>query len=349
MSIKLILLYTILFTIVLGEELGSEKYVGVATQFWNHNINVKESISLVNSMGFNSIRDGIKWKRVETSPNKYKIPKKELEYINEATNNNISPLIVLTGQIPKFYNNTERHYHPDNVEPFIQFIEYVAEYFKGRVFYYEIGNEWNTGGGLRKFPKKKKEKIFLMYLDLLKKINIRINKIDPNIKIVGPVFTGNGVKRGDLEFMAKNGLSEAVDIVSFHGYPYKEKNKIDQTPQKYFDWIESVENMLMSYNDDKEVPIFISEYAWPSREERKRYSHFDASELKQKQYLLESLELSQKYNFIKGMWWFCLYDHVTIGGKKHYGGATFLGLYKLDDEFNIIEKLVVPDLIRRNK
>jgi hypothetical protein len=346
---KFILFQTILFTIAVGKEISSEKLVGVATQFWNHNINIEESIARVDSMGFNSIRDGIKWKRVERSPNIYKIPKKELEYINEATNNNISPLIVLTGQIPKFYNNTERHYHPDNVEPFIQFIEFVAEYFKGRVFYYEIGNEWNTGGGLRKYPKKKKEKIFLMYLDLLKKINFRINKIDPNIKIVGPVFTGNGVKRGDLEFMAKNGLSDAVDIVSFHGYPYKEKNKIDQTPQKYFNWIESVEKMLVSYNNGKEVPIFVSEYAWPSREERKRYSHFDASEVKQKQYLLESLELAQKYTFIKGMWWFCLYDHVTIGGEKHYGGATFLGLYKLDDEFNIIEKLVVPDLIRRNR
>ena len=346
---KLLLYQTLLFTIVVGKETISEKYVGVATQFWNHNMNIKESISLVDSMGFNSIRDGIKWKRVEKSQNKYKIPKKELEYINEAINNSISPLIVLTGQIPKFYNNTERHYHPDNVEPFIQFVEFVAEYFKGRIFHYEIGNEWNTGGGLRKFPKKKKEKIFLRYLNLLKKINSRINKIDPNIKIVGPVFTGNGVKRGDLEFMAKNGLANAVDIVSFHGYPYKEKHKIDQSPQKYFDWIKSVEDMLVSYNNGKEVPIFVTEYSWPSREERNKYSHFMASEIKQKQYLLESLEIVQDYDFIKGMWWFCLYDHVTIGGKKHYGGSTFLGLYKLDDQFNIIPKLVVPALMDRNR
>ena len=334
---------------VICQDINSEKHIGVATQFWAHKIDIKKSISLVDSMGFNSIRDGIKWNKVERKIKVYNIPKKIKKVIEEAKNKNVDPLIVLSGKVPTFYDKDERPFHENNAESYIQFVEFVARHFKGSVYHYEIGNEWNVGDGLRKFPKKKKEKVLLDYLDLLKKLKNRISSIDPDIKIVGPVFTGNGVKRGELEFMVKNGLLDAVDIVSFHGYPYKEKKGIEQTPQRYFDWIKSVEDMLISYNNGQEVPIYITEYSWPSVENRRRYSHYQASEEKQKEFLLKSLELIKEYEFIKGMWWFCLYDHLTISGQPHYGGPTYLGLCKLDDDFNIIKKSVVSSLINLEK
>jgi polysaccharide biosynthesis protein PslG len=311
--------------------------IGVVTQFWTNSEDVIPTLNTLADVGVNSIRDGIYWHKVETVKGLYSVPLRMDLVVNTALERNISPLIVLSGRAPSFHGGG-RPFSAEKQEAYIRFAEHVVQRYKGSGIHYEIGNEWNIHNG-KNLSKKARQAFLLSYVGLLEKLSPRLRAIDNSLKIVGPVMTGYGVDRGELEFMLSKGLLDYVDIISIHRYPAKGPVTDHRTsPESLIDWLVKVENTLMQYSGNTPVPIFLSEVSWPTANSslRKSKRHYTVTEAAQRDYLTRTYLLARRYEFIKGIWWFNLIDKNALNGERYYGAkdAPSFGLMVRDTEEN---------------
>lgn len=319
-----------------GEVHGSPLQIGVVTQFRANDEDVIPTLDTLAEVGVNSIRDGIYWHKVETVQGLYSVPPRMDLVVNEALKRGISPLIVLSGRAPSFHGGGRPFFSQEKQEAYIKFAEHVANKYKGNGIHYEIGNEWNIHNGKR-LSESARYAFLMSYVELLEKLSPRLRAIDDSLKIVGPVMTGNGVDRGELEFMLEKGLLNFIDIISIHRYPSKGP-EIDQrtSPEDLIDWLVKLQLTLTQYTDDKEVPILLSEVSWPTVNSalQKPKSHYTVSDATQRDYLIRIYLLARAHSFIKGIWWFNLIDKNALNGERYYGAkdAPSFGLMVRDTE-----------------
>lgn len=134
----------------------------------------------------------------------------------------------------------------------------VATYFKGRIRFYEMGNEpnytffWPTGVNA------------VEYTDLMKAGYEGIKLGDPNAKVIAGAFgsvgttSGNGVATHEfLETMLQNGAANYYDYLSPHTYAQPVSNANFQT---VLDNIDQWRGVQTSYGDYK--PWIVTEHGW---------------------------------------------------------------------------------------
>ena len=311
--------------------------IGVVTQFWTNAEDVIPTLDTLADVGVNSIRDGIYWHRVETAKGLYSVPARMDSVVKEALKRDISPLIVLSGRAPSFYGGG-RPFSKEKQEAYIRFAEYVVYKYRGSGIHYEIGNEWNIHNG-KNLSKKARQVFLLSYVELLEKLSPRLRAIDDSLKIVGPVMTGHGVDRGELEFMLSRGLLDHVDVISMHRYPSKGSLKDHRiSPENLIDWLVKVEDTLLQHSGNTPVPLFLSEVSWPtaSNSPHKVNRQYTITEAAQRDYLTRTYLLARQYDFIKGIWWFNLIDKNALNGERYYGAkdSPSFGLMVRDTEVN---------------
>jgi hypothetical protein len=132
--------------------------------------------------------------------------------------------------------------------------KYTVKLFKERVTYYEFGNEPDFVLGPAESYARKWNQVVP-----------QLKRIDPNIKIGGPVvgFTGEAGKSYIKKLLEL--ADPKPDFVSWHMYAGRIDNsnaEIINTASKWGDYIDEVENNVIVPTLGHKLPIVISEWNW---------------------------------------------------------------------------------------
>ena len=287
--------------------------VGVCTHFGQNKGDVQANLSLIQQAGVSAIRDEVFWQGVEHQKGQYAIPKNSEYFVSTSVTKGLKPLLSLDYGNP-LYDRGDKPISDEAIEGYARYAEFVVRHFEGRVSMYEIWNEWN--GGVGKTTPGTAES----YVKLLKIVYPRLKAIDPNLIIIAGAVSGGGVRGPWLRQMLDAGALHAADAISFHQYIFNSKGN-GRLPETLVDNINRVEEMVRSYNSNRDFPLYLTETGWPTNTGPSGTSAEEAGDLAG-----QTVLLMRSIPFLRGVWW---YDFQDDGPKTDFTEHNF-GLVHLD-------------------
>ena len=273
--------------------------LGVGTHFINY-ANVQPlMLNLAQRVGADSVRADTGWSAVETTKGHYAIPPAWDQFVNGAKKRGMEPLLILDyGN--KFYDNGKIPRSPAAIQGFVRFATFVVRHFAGRVRYYEVWNEWNTGTG-GYYPGGSAED----YARLFDATYAAIKRTDPETI----VLASSGYKSWYAQ-IAKLGVAARADGVAIHPYVSKESdyhpwagsNGAERSAQKVMD----DEATMRSLSGGKEIPLYITEIGWPSSTGSGGYPEQDVARMAERMLLMFAA-----MPYVRGVWWYDLINDST--------------------------------------
>ena len=278
-------------------------YVGVCTHFSQNKGIVEMNIRSMKNAGIDAIRDEVGWSAIEREKGKLAMPERLDRYVRSAAEAGLDVMLILDYSNP-FYDDGDRPRSPEALDGFCRYAEFVVRHFGKDVAFYEIWNEWDIGIGMRSpynvggSPED--------YVKLLKAVYPRIKSADPDVAVIGGASTSGGVKKGWLEKIIQQGALDYCDAVSIHSYNYSDKFP-ERSPEACSDWMTDVQKMLRKYNNDVDVPFYVTEMGWPTHVGKAGTEpELSAS------YLVRLYLLARTSASFRGLWW---YDFQDDGWK----------------------------------
>lgn len=210
-------------------------------------------IALLKKAGIRKVRDDLNWHCNETEKGKIVIRDNFIATTNKFIDEGFELNIILDYGNP-LYDNNEPPYSEEGIAAYARYCAAVAEHYKGRVFRYEIWNEYNLQFG---------DKIATpaRYAKMLKAAYSAIKEIDPKITVTAGVTCGTQPEwiRGIL----KSGAYDYFDEISIHpycgmpdwAYPDENQGQTEENVQSYID-------VISQFGEPK--PVWISEMGWIS-------------------------------------------------------------------------------------
>lgn len=269
---------------------------GVGTHFINYPHAQPLLLDLAQKVGFNSVRANPDWSEVESEKGVYKIPTAWDQFVDRARQRGMEPLLLLAyGN--KLYDHGKLPRSEGAIKAFARYAAFVALHFRGKVTYYEIWNEWNTGTG-GYYPGGSAQ----AYARLFDAAYRAIKRVAPN----SVVLVSSGYKDW-YEKIAKLGVAARADGVAIHPYVAKEfgynplvgSNGAERSVQH----VMNVENNMRRLSGGKEIPLYITEIGWPTNTGKDGYPQSDVGAL-----AARSLLMFAALPYVKGVWWYDLID-----------------------------------------
>ncbi len=285
---------------------------GVATHFINYPNSQPLMLDLAQQVGADSVRADTGWSLVEKTKGHYSIPPAWDAFVNGARKRGMEPLLILDyGN--KFYDNGKIPRSQTAIQGFVRFATFVVKHFAGRVRYYEVWNEWNTGTG-GYYPGGSAED----YARLFDATYAAIKRVDP----ATVVLASSGYKNWYTQ-IAKLGVAARADGVAIHPYvpkesdyhPWAGSNGAERSAQQVI----SDEVTMQRLSGGKAIPLYITEIGWPTSTGAQGYPEQDAAGLAER-----SLLMFAALPYVRGVWW---YDLVNDSTDKTNPEARF-GLYR---------------------
>ena len=291
--------------------------VGACTHFSQGKGILDLNLDSLKSAGIGAIRDEVGWGSVEREQGQLAMPESFDTYVRQAAARRVNVLLILDyGN--RFYDDSDRPHSPEAIEGFCRYSEFVVRHFGQDVRLYEIWNEWDIPIGL---PERHREPgTPESYFELLKAAYPRIKAIDPNVTVIAGASTSGAVKKGWLEEIVKLGALDYCDAISIHSYNYSESFP-QRGPEACSRWMTGVQQMLRGYNDDKDVPFYVTEMGWPTHVARVGTDPELAAS-----YLARLYLLARTSDSFKGLWW---YDFQDDGWDPKHNEDNF-GLVRPD-------------------
>ncbi|WP_320157145.1 cellulase family glycosylhydrolase [Klebsiella pneumoniae] len=143
----------------------------------------------------------------------------------------------------------------EEIEGFINYVDWVSKHFGKKKIIFEIWNEWNHSK-----PKYNNNSLesALDYVALVKKSSAIIKRNNPNAIIIAGGF--NPLSRKEMNWgkeIVLNGIMTYVDGLSIHPYDWTHKQI---TPANIsLDKIRKAHDELLSYSSGHEVNLYITE------------------------------------------------------------------------------------------
>jgi polysaccharide biosynthesis protein PslG len=297
-----------------GIAVGQQPFVvGVCTHFGQNKGDVQANLGLIQQMGVSSIRDEVFWQGVEHQKGQYAIPKNSEYFVTSAVAKGLKPLLALDYGNP-LYDHGDKPTSDEAIEGYVRYAEFVVRHFQRRVSMYEIWNEWN--GGVGKTTPGTPES----YVKLLKVVYPRLKAIDPNLILIAGAVSGGGVRGPWLRQMLDLGALQAADAVSFHQYIFSSKG-VGKLPETLADNINRVEELVRSYNGNRDFPLYLTETGWPTNTGPSGTSPEESGD-----FAVQTVLLLRSMPFLKGVW---LYDFQDDGTKADATEDNF-GLVHFD-------------------
>jgi hypothetical protein len=271
-------------------------FLGVNTHFINYPADQQALLDLAQSVGIGSVRADTGWRIVETTKGVYKIPPAWDQFIDDARRAGIEPLLILDyGN--NLYDNGKLPVSRDATEGFVEFTRFVVKHFAGRVRYYEVWNEWNTGTG-GYYPGG----TAVDYARLFDASYAAIKQIVPN----AVVLAGAGYYDWCAQ-IARLGVALRADGVAIHPYAPKEldysasigSNGAERSAQRVIE----AEAIMRQLSGGKEIPLYITEIGWPTSSGKPGYPEQDVAALAER-----SLLMFAALPYVRGVWWYDLID-----------------------------------------
>lgn len=233
-------------------------FVGVQTHFDNFSSEYEkeeQTVYLTKNAGFSWTRDDVEWKYTETKKNTYKIQESREKNINNMIASGNKVLLILSTLNP-LYDNGEFPKSEDGIAAYVKFCKYVAQYFKGRIDAFEVGNEPDLEAfTIRDITGDE-------YAKVLKRVRDAIKEVDANITVVGGSFCSH---RSDhnKEFLQQfadevnknGGWKNYMDYVSYHPYS-SDGNYSDEVSVMTF--LQNFDYVQQQLGTD--IPVWITEY-----------------------------------------------------------------------------------------
>lgn len=253
---------TVILSFFISEYSYSQKIIiGINTHVTSQSINdVKRSINEIKNTDIKFIRMDMPWKLIEKKKGELSIPTDIDQKISLLLENNIEPILILDyGN--KFYDKADKPISNDAISAFSRYAAFVADHFKGKVYFYQIWNEWDgnvgntTPGDVNSYKK------------LVKSVYPEVKKIDTKIKIITSSFSAaafnkplNIDNRDYLDQFLTSDMVQYTDIIAIHPYTTYRKGKFFL----YSGYRAQVDYAMKKIQNGpfKEKKVFITEMGW---------------------------------------------------------------------------------------
>lgn len=265
-------------------------------------------LALTRIAGFEWIRQQIHWRDLEGERGQFVWTPLD-QIVTAARANNLQIMLSIV-RSPPWATATGHDGLPDDPAMLAEFLREVATRYRGRVAAYQIWNEPNLdheGGGTPADPAH--------YLDVLQAGYQAIKETDPCALVISAAMASTinpdpAIATEDLAFFealysAEDGaFLQAADIVALHpgagSNPPGERWPADalDTSHQYFRHIERVRELMLRYNDPRQV--WITEYGWTTT--TAEGAPLPVTEEQQASYVVDALwDVRQRYPWISGV------------------------------------------------
>jgi hypothetical protein len=245
------------------------------------------------------------WESIERVSGQYRIPGWLDAAVDNARTAGIEPLLILA------YGNRlyggDKPTTPAAIAAFSRYASYVVHHFRGRVRYFDLWNEWNTGTG-RTTPGGADA-----YVALARRVYPAVKAANPAAELLSGGITSSALKDGWIEqFVAAGGL-RFVDALSIHPYNYQDGSAA--IPEAAIARLDRVHTLAGAAG--RPLPVFVTEIGYPSFGGRGGVSQATAAD-----YLARFMLLASTRPWIAGVWWYTLRDHGNDArNKEHHFGV----------------------------
>ncbi len=272
--------------------------LGVGTHFINYPTAQPKLLGLAQQIGAESVRADTGWRTVEAIKGTYKIPVAWDEFVDNATRRGIQPLLILDyGN--KFYDDGKLPRSRDAIEGFVHFASYVVTHFSGRVHYYEIWNEWNTGTG-GYYPGGTAQE----YARLFDPTYAAIKRIDPTAIVLATAGYYDWYAQ-----LARVGVAGRADGVAIHPYVARDAaspQAVDSNGAERSVQLVINAEQTMRRVSGKNIPIYVTEIGWPTSTGNRGFPESAVAQMAER-----SLLMFSALPYVRGVWWYDLIDDGT--------------------------------------
>jgi hypothetical protein len=282
---------------------------GVGTHFAQAPQTLLQSFSLLRGHPFGSIRDEIYWGNVETARGYLAVPLHSTEYIEQAYEQGLHPLLVLD-YANRFYDNGDKPRSPQAVAAFARYAGTVAAKFRTQVSMYEVWNEWGNGLG------HTTPGVMTDYLPLLHATAAAIRAANPKALVLADDILWSDGREGVIEQAIQLGALRDADGITLHPYFYN--RGAEHTPEALASYLQTAQTRMSAANGGKPVPLYITEIGWPSS-----IAPDGVTTEIQAAYAARVFILAKSLPFVAGLWWYDLRnDGMNPGNNEHNFGLA---------------------------
>ena len=232
----------------------SNPMIGYCSQVFHGKGYPSETPGLIMQAGGEWVRiDGVSWNELERSKGVYTFPPEAMEWALEMKERGIKISAIIKGRV-SFYNNGNNPSTPEGIAAFAKYAGYLAGKFKGVIDQFEVWNEWN----IQHFnPALDPPEV---YAEVLKAVYTEIKKANPDATVIGLDTAGLPHEKYSptvydwVRRVFEAGAYDYLDGVSGHHYDYG-KEGIDEV--KLMESVKTLKDIMSEYGPPK--PIYISE------------------------------------------------------------------------------------------
>ncbi|HBR1047233.1 TPA: hypothetical protein L9K67_004881 [Klebsiella pneumoniae] len=314
------------------------QYLGVGTHIKNYN-DPDKLLQSITELGVNSIRDDINWDDVEIhkgifTDEKIKPIVKAVESLNTI---GVKPIIILSFTNTN-YNQGKPIESANDLEAYSRYVAYIVDLLKGKVLFYEIGNEWTRNANVENVNKNA-----IQYLSLIEMASKTIRNKDNDARILFGSLNlaapqGKYFKESELSWLKillENGVMKFTDGISIHAYSLFDNPGI-RDPASYFRYVDLTLSQLHKVFPG-DLKIYITETGIYSKE-----YIFGKSDKFIKDYINSYMNEANKRGYIKGIWWYDLKDD----GSDPYNKEHHFGIFDKNFQFKEYTSTFINSLER---
>lgn len=285
---------------------------GVGAHVGHRAYSARQAASALDNLGFNSFRDDVSWGMLERRRGLYDFSTpaaKELGDLLSLPQFHRRSILIL-GYGNDLYGGGQ----PTGLAYRAAYANYaasVAGEFGGRVYGFEIWNEWNIGAG-KKLPHDRKGSP-VEYVELVKEATPRIRANAIGAKIVCGALADKDLRWVDS--VVELGLLQYCDGFSVHPYNFSEGAR--GTPIFVAAWLDRLDLKLRGAAG-RSFPIFVTELGWPNHEDR-----HGVDEDRSEDYWIQSAFYLLARSYVGGMWWYELRDSGTERAEREHNFGVF--------------------------
>jgi len=271
-------------------------------------------VALMKKFDLNSTRIDYYWSQIEKHKGVFDPRGNKIEdVIQKSKENGITPLIILGYDNHLYFKGKPKT--QQNFNDFANYAGWTAHHLKGVSTTYEIWNEWST---FQVSPQVgHSQQSAEDYFNLVKTASLNIKKNDPSAKVIAGSF--NPLRQDERDWadkLIKLGILKYIDGFSLHPYFYKNYDAI--SPEKVLSGIQQAQDEFKSVSgNSKDIPFYITEIGIPTNAD---FHGMNFSDQYIAKYAYDLITKAKKVSYIKGVWWYDLYDD---GGSKKYSEHNF--------------------------
>lgn len=279
--------------------------------------NLTRSTAYMRDLGVTSARDTITWASVEQVAGTFAFQptaRAKLSLLESVGRENAIPLCY--GNAAHGINAPMTQADRDR---FIEYVRWIVPQTRHTVKYYEIWNEWNGGMGFTpaQSARPQAERI-AAYTALCRDVYPVIKELAPDSVVLGLVISW--LDQAYIQESVNSGLLSHCDAVAIHCY--NDAGGEIARPEHAVARMDYTQGILSAAKGGSPVDCYVTEQGWANYTS----AQYDASRIAG--YLTRYYNLCERRPWVKGVWWYGLYDNGVDGASmfNRYGLVTQNGL-----------------------